>query len=247
MSQTQTQTQTGATADPGTALRTIAFVAYPGITVLDLVGPLQVCSALRDLSPGFRTVVVGERIEPMGTDTPLAVVPSHTFDEVPEPFALVVPGGLAPTLAALADEQLLERLRQAASGAHLVGSVCTGSLLLGAAGLLEGRRATTHWWYRDLLTRFGATPVAERWVEDGRYVTAAGVSAGIDMALHLVARVAGEEVAREIQLLIEYDPQPPFGPIDWAGTDTGRYRPLARQVLTGALAGHPELLARLAD
>ncbi|MCC9308843.1 DJ-1/PfpI family protein [Kitasatospora sp. RB6PN24] len=241
------QTLTGASAGPATPIRTIAFVAYPGITLLDLAGPLQVCSALQDLSPDFRTVVLGERIEPMGTDTPLTVRPSHTFDQVPEPFALVVPGGLAPTLTALADEHLLDRLRQAASRAHLVGSVCTGSLLLGAAGLLDGRRATTHWWYRDLLTRFGATPVAERWIEDGRYVTAAGVSAGIDMALQLVARVAGEEMAREIQLLIEYDPQPPFGPIDWAGTDTASYRPLARQVLAGALAGHPELLARLAD
>lgn len=131
------QSLTGATAGPATPIRTIAFVTYPGITLLDLAGPLQVCSALQDLSQDFRTVVLGERIEPMRTDTPLAVLPSHTFDEVPEPFALVVPGGLAPTLTALADGHLLDRLRQAASQAHLVGSVCTGSLLLGAAGLLR--------------------------------------------------------------------------------------------------------------
>ncbi|TWF82578.1 DJ-1/PfpI family protein [Kitasatospora viridis] len=228
-----------------TPLRTIAFAVYPGLTLLDLAGPLQVCSALEQLAPGFRTVVLGERVEPVDTDTPLAVVPSHTFDEVPEPFVLVVPGGLEPTLKALADERLLARLRKAADGAHLVGSVCTGSLLLGAAGLLEGRRATTHWWYRDLLTRFGATPVAQRWVEDGRYVTAAGVSAGIDMALQLVARVAGEELAREIQLLIEYDPEPPFGPIDWPAVDADHYRPRSQQALASALADHPELLARL--
>ncbi|WP_329569485.1 DJ-1/PfpI family protein [Kitasatospora sp. NBC_01266] len=227
--------------------RTIAFVAYPGITVLDLVGPLQVCSALSYLAPGFRTVVVGERIEPMATDTPLSVVPSHTFEEVPDPYAVLVPGGLVPTLAALADQRLLGRLRQLAEGAELVGSVCTGSLLLAAAGLLEGRRATTHWWYRDLLTRFGATPVAERWVADGRFITAAGVSAGIDMALQLVAQVAGEPLAREVQLIIEYDPQPPFGAIDWAGTDIASYAPIAQGALRQALVDHPELYARLTD
>ncbi|GAA2253537.1 MULTISPECIES: DJ-1/PfpI family protein [Kitasatospora] len=230
------------TAQPA---RTVAFVAYPGITVLDLVGPLQVCAALADTVPGIRTVVLGERIESMGTDTPLSVLPSHTFDEVPDPDVLVVPGGLVPTLAAMADETLLARLRRAASGASVVGSVCTGSLLLAAAGLLEGRKATTHWLFRDLLVPFGATPVADRWVEDGRYVTAAGVAAGIDMALHLAGRLAGEDAARQVQLLIEYDPQPPFGGIDWAATDTASYAPFGKQVLTEALAGHPELLARL--
>ncbi|MFI9271192.1 DJ-1/PfpI family protein [Kitasatospora sp. NPDC052896] len=224
---------------------TIAFVAYPGITMLDLVGPLQVCAALAELVPGYRTVVLGERIEPMGTDTPLAVVPSHTFDEVPDPDVLLVPGGLVPTLAAMADEELLGRLRRAAAGASVVGSVCTGSLLLAAAGLLEGCRATTHWLFRDLLVPFGVTPVAERWVEDGRYLTAAGVAAGIDMALHLVGRVAGADVARWVQLMIEYDPQPPFGGIDWAAVDPAEHAPFRQQALVRALGDHPELLARL--
>ncbi|MGK4585159.1 DJ-1/PfpI family protein [Kitasatospora sp. HPMI-4] len=233
------------TTGTGQPVRTIAFVAYPGFTMLDMGGPLQVCSALADTVPGFRTVVLGERIEPMGTDTPLSVVPSHTFDEVPDPDVLVVPGGLVPTIAAMADETLLARLRRAAAGASVVASVCTGSLLLAAAGLLEGRKAATHWLFRDMLVPFGATPVADRWVEDGRYVTAAGVSAGIDMALHLVGRLAGEDTARQVQLLIEYDPKPPFGAIDWAAADAARYEPFVKQALTEALAGHPELFARL--
>ena len=226
-------------------VQTIAFVLYPGITALDLVGPLQVCSALAQLDPRFRTVVLAERIEPMGTDTPLALMPSHTFDEVPAPHALIVPGGLLPTLAALADESLLARLRKTAERSQYVGSVCTGSLLLGAAGLLEGRRSTTHWMFRDLLPRFGATPVAERWVEDGPFLMAAGVSAGIDMALHLVARLAGEQLARTVQLMIEYDPQPPFGAIDWSPVEAGDYRGRAAEHLALALADHPELHARL--
>lgn len=225
--------------------KTFAFVLYPGITPLDLVGPLQVCSVLSQIDPSYEVAVVGRELAPLGTDTPLTLTPSHTFDEVTEPFALIVPGGTEPTLTALADEPLLSWIRQAARTAEVVSSVCTGSLLLGAAGLLEGRRATTHWGFRYLLPRFGATPVAERWVESGPVLTAAGVSAGIDMALHLVARLAGEQTARRVQLLIEYDPQPPLGGIDWAGTDPDSFQPLTRSMLHSALADHPELLARL--
>ncbi|AWN30399.1 DJ-1/PfpI family protein [Streptomyces sp. NEAU-S7GS2] len=228
-------------------VKTIAFVLYPGLTPLDIVGPLQVFAALADLVPGYRTVVVGERIEPMGSDTPLSLVPSHTFEEMADPYAVIVPGGLVPTLAAMADENLLRNLRETAARSQVVGSVCTGSLLLAAAGLLEGRQATTHWMYRDLLARFGATPVTRRWVEDGHFITAAGVSAGIDMALHLVGRLAGNEVARMVQLFIEYDPEPPFGPIDWTAADSGKYAPFARQLLQTALTDHPALLAHLSN
>ncbi|MEU1290103.1 DJ-1/PfpI family protein [Kitasatospora sp. NPDC005856] len=237
---------TGTSPDPSTdPVKTIAFVLYPGLTPLDIVGPLQVFAALADLVPGYRTVVVGERIEPMPSDTPLSLVPSHTFDGIPDPHALIVPGGLVPTLAAMADESLLRNLRETAARSRVVGSVCTGSLLLAAAGLLEGRQATTHWMYRDLLPRFGATPVTRRWVEDGHVITAAGVSAGIDMALHLVGRLAGHDVARTVQLFIEYDPEPPFGAIDWTAAGAGQYAPFARQLLDTALSDHPDLLARL--
>ncbi|MEA5365144.1 DJ-1/PfpI family protein [Amycolatopsis sp., V23-08] len=227
------------------AQKTIAFVLYPGLTPLDLVGPLQVLSALAQIDPGYRTVVVGANRDELATDTPLRVAPSHTFDEVPAPFAVLVPGGTVPTLRAMADETLLAWLRSAAATAELVTSVCTGSLVLGAAGLLEGKRATTHWMFRDVLTGLGATPVAKRWVADGKVITAAGVSAGIDLALHLVERLAGREVATTVQFVIEYDPEPPQGALDWDNPPYGDLKPLREYTLREGLADHPELLAKL--
>jgi transcriptional regulator GlxA family with amidase domain len=223
----------------------IAFVVYPGLTPLDLVGPLQVLSALAQLDPRHRTVVVGAAKDAVGTDTPLRIAPSHTFDEVPSPYAVLVPGGGVPTLRAMADEALLGWLRTAAAGAELVTSVCTGSLILGAAGLLDGKEATTHWMFRDLLKGVGATPVARRWVEDGNVLTAAGVSAGIDLALHLVERLAGRDVAKTVQFGIEYDPEPPQGPLDWADPPYGDLKPLREHTLREGLAEHPRLLEKL--
>ncbi|RBQ15962.1 DJ-1/PfpI family protein [Spongiactinospora rosea] len=195
--------------------KTIAFVLYPGCTILDIVGPLQVLSTLPAFRPEYRAVVVAERLEPFETDTPLQVRASHTFADVPAPDVVVVPGGGGPTLRALTDETLLAYLRGAAPEARPTASVCTGALILGAAGLLSGRRATTHWAMLDALPEFGATPVRERWVSDGPVLTAAGVAAGIDMALHLTQELAGEEVARSVQYFIEYDPEPPLGGLDW--------------------------------
>ncbi|MFG1647725.1 DJ-1/PfpI family protein [Amycolatopsis sp. NPDC049252] len=225
--------------------KTIAFVLYPGLTPLDLVGPLQVLSALAQIDPGYRTVVVGATKDELATDTPLRLAPSHTFDEVPSPFAVLVPGGTVPTLRAMADETLLAWLRSASATAELVTSVCTGSLVLGAAGLLEGKQATTHWMFRDVLTGLGATPVAKRWVEDGKVITAAGVSAGIDLALHLVERLAGREVATTVQFGIEYDPEPPQGALDWDNPPYGDLKPLREYTLREGLADHPELLEKL--
>lgn len=228
--------------------KTIAFPLYPGLTPLDLIGPLQVMSALAHLDPTYRTVVVGQDLAPVTTDTPALLAPSHTFDEITEVHTLIVPGGREPAFAALANEPLLAWIRKTAATAQVIGSVCTGSLLLGAAGLLEGRRAATHWLERDYLTKFGAIPVAERWVEDGPVITAAGVSAGIDAALHLVERLAGRQLARTIQLFIEYDPQPPQGPIDWNApevTALAAHLPDPATRLAPVLADHPELLHRL--
>jgi transcriptional regulator GlxA family with amidase domain len=225
--------------------KTIAFVLYPGLTLLDLAGPLQVISSLAGLGQGFEAVVVAERVEPLETDTPLTITASRTFAEVPEPYAVVVPGGAAPTLRALTDETLLGYLRQTAKTARWMTSVCTGALLLGAAGLLEGKRANTHWTFREGLRAFGATPVDERWVEDGQVITAAGVAAGIDMALHLVTRLAGDDVARAIQFAIEYDPEPPLGPLDWAAAPRGLMAPVVQTWLTEGLAGDPDLRERL--
>jgi transcriptional regulator GlxA family with amidase domain len=199
--------------------RTIAIILYPGLTALDMIGPLQVLTVLERFSPQFRIVVVGERIEPIDTDVPVRLVPDRTFAEVPHPFALVVPGGRVPTIRAMSDPVIREYVRTAAASAEIVASVCTGSLILAAVGLLEGRQATTNWFFSGVLERFGATYLRQRWAEDGKYIMSAGVSAGIDMGLYLVARLTDEATARRVQLAMDYDPRPPFGRIDWAHVD----------------------------
>jgi transcriptional regulator GlxA family with amidase domain len=164
---------------------------------------------------------------------------------VPEPDIIMVPGGGAPTLRQLANPVLLDYLRNADHTADMVTSVCTGSLLLAGAGLLQGRPATTHWAYQRFLERLGAKYVPQRWVEDGRYLTGAGVSAGIDTALRLAAILTSDDVARMIQLAIEYDPQPPHGGIDWAHVDRDSFAPRVEGFAHQALDDHPELLTRL--
>ncbi len=198
------------------AEKTVAFVLYPGLTPLDLVGPLQVFTSLHKLVPGYRPVVVAERIAPLASDIAVDLVADKTFAEVPHPDILVVPGGVEGTLRAMSDEALRRYVRTAAESAELVASVCTGALILASVGLLEGRPATTHWVARGVLRNLGSRYRRQRWVEDGKVITAAGVSAGIDLALHLVAKLTDRETARKVQLDIEYDPQPPFGGIDWA-------------------------------
>lgn len=194
------------------------MVVYPGLTTLDLVGTVSVLSGL-GLKTGFRTLTVGERREPVATDTPTKLVPESTFEEVSQPFGILIPGGGLSTITAMGDENLLGYVRSAAQGAQLVGSVGTGSLILAAAGLLEGRRATTHWAYRRILENLGATYVEKRWIEDGRFITSGGTSGGIDMGLHLVGEHQDEHRARQVQLWVEYDPQPPFGNIKRSGAD----------------------------
>ncbi len=197
--------------------KTIAFVLYPELTVFDLVGPLQVLTTLSAIAPEYRTVVVGERVEPMDTDIPgeMKVIPNNTFEEVPQPFAFVVPGGVTPTLRAMSNEAIRNYVRTAAETAEVVSSVCTGALILASVGLLEGRQATTHWAFYKVLEQFGATYVRKRWVEDGKFICSAGVSAGIDMALQLAARLTDEQTSWEVQYRLGYDPQPPFGGIDY--------------------------------
>ncbi|MGW7537378.1 DJ-1/PfpI family protein [Amycolatopsis sp. NPDC054798] len=225
--------------------KTFAFVVYPGLTVLDLVGPLQAITAYAAADPSVRVAVVGETLETTDTDTPLRIAPSHTFDQVPDPSWVLVPGGGAPTLRALGDEALIGYLRQAATSAELMTSVCTGSLLLGQAGLLEGREATTHWTFLDALRVFGAKPVRQRWADSGPVITAAGVSAGIDLALHLVERMSGADAARLVQFGIEYDPQPPLGPLDWSLVPREQMRPFVDFSIRNGLADQPELREKL--
>ena len=184
----------------------IAIVLYERFTALDAIGPYEVLSRL----PGARVVLVAEEAGPVSTDTgALTVMAQRGLRDVARPDIVLVPGGPGE-VGARADEPLLAWLRAAHETSMWTTSVCTGSLVLAAAGVLAGRRATSHWLALEELGRLGAVPVAERVVFDGKIVTAAGVSAGIDMALSLAARAAGHEVAQAIQLGIEYDPQPPF-------------------------------------
>ena len=184
----------------------IAIVVYDRFTALDAIGPYEVLSRL----PGARLSFVAERAGPVGTDNGmLSIVAEVALHDAGSPDVVLVPGGPGE-VAARAGGEVLEWLAEAAETSTWTTAVCTGSLILAAAGLLEGRRATTHWLALEELGRLGAEPVSERVVFDGNIVTAAGVSAGIDMALSLAERIAGREVAQAIQLGIEYEPEPPF-------------------------------------
>jgi transcriptional regulator GlxA family with amidase domain len=213
----------------------IAIFVYDQMTALDAVGPYEVLSRL----PGAETVVVGERRGPVRCDTRrLALVADAALDEVTTPDVLVVPGwsGCAPENLLCAGP-VQDWLREVDERTTWTTSVCTGAVVLAAAGLLTGRSATTHWLAVDWLDSLGAVPTGERVVRDGKYVTAAGVSAGIDMALTLVASIADDRAAKAIQLLIEYDPQPPFdcGSVDKAPGDiVAAMRAIRGFILSGA-------------
>lgn len=185
----------------------IAFLAYPGFTALDLVGPHYMLGSLM----GSTTLVVAKTREPIASDLHLAIVPTKTFDECPADLDVIcVPGGTTGTLAAMQDAATIAFLRERGARAKFVTSVCTGSLLLGAAGLLKGYKATSHWATRDLLPIFGAEPIDARVVTDRNRVTGAGVTAGLDFGLSIVARQRDADYARGLQLIAEYHPEPPF-------------------------------------
>ncbi|MFP3986746.1 DJ-1/PfpI family protein [Streptomyces sp. E11-3] len=182
----------------------IAIVLFDGFTALDAVGPFQTLSPL----PGAETVFVAEQAGPVKDDTGnLTFVAAKSFAEVTRPDIVIVPGGPdVPTH----NDVLLGWLRAVDATTTWTTSVCTGSLLLAAAGLLKGRQATTHWLALDAIKEFGVSPTGQRVVFDGKYVTGAGVSAGIDMGLTLAGKIAGDPFAQGVQLMIEYDPQPPY-------------------------------------
>ncbi|MEV8022785.1 DJ-1/PfpI family protein [Streptomyces sp. NPDC086554] len=182
----------------------IAILLYDNFTALDAIGPFQTLSAL----PDSEVVFVAEEAGPVLDDTrTLSFVATKELRDVTRPDIVVVPGGPAP---ALDNEAVLGWLRSVDSATTWTTSVCTGSLILAAAGLLNGRRATSHWLALEQIKQFGVEPTGQRVVFDGKYVTAAGVSAGIDMGLTLLGKIAGDECAQARQLLIEYDPQPPY-------------------------------------
>jgi cyclohexyl-isocyanide hydratase len=183
----------------------IGLVLMPHLTQLDLTGPYEVFARVADAD----VHLVWKTLEPVRADSGLRLLPSTTFAACPALDVVCVPGGPGVD-ALLEDDEVLDWLRRQAAGARYVVSVCTGSLALGAAGLLEGRRAGCHWASRELLVHFGARPADERVVSDGNVVTGGGVTAGIDVALRVVADLRGQAAAEAIQLAIEYDPQPPF-------------------------------------
>lgn len=185
--------------------RHIGMLIFPRLTQLDMTGPYEVLARL----PNTKIHLIARTLDPVTTDRGMQIVPTTTYAACPPLDIVMVPGG--PGQQDLMDDDVaLDFLRRQAASAKYVTSVCTGSLVLGAAGLLKGRRATCHWNALDHLRPLGAIPVSEKVVVDGNIVTGAGVTSGIDFALRLAAILEGEQVAREIQLGIEYDPEPPF-------------------------------------
>jgi cyclohexyl-isocyanide hydratase len=183
----------------------IGFVIFPNLTQLDFTGPLEVLARL----PGTTTHLAAKTLEPVASDSALKIMPTTTFADCPALDVVCIPGGFG-VFQAVEDEETTDFVRRQGAGAKYVTSVCTGAFVLGAAGLLQGKKATTHWAFHHLLPRVGAIPVKERVVRDGNTFTGGGVTAGIDFALTLMAEIAGPEIAQAVQLSMEYDPHPPF-------------------------------------
>jgi transcriptional regulator GlxA family with amidase domain len=229
--------------DPANEPRQIAILLYPGVTALDVAGPWEVLSRI----PGTEVRFVGREVGPVPTEGgALLLGVTHTVAETLSPDLVLVPGGTT-TPGQMVDDELLGWLRRVHATTTWTASVCTGALILGAAGILKGMPATTHWYKMAVLRILGATPQPdERVVQSGKVVTAAGVSAGIDLALWLAAEIAGRERAKAIQLVIEYDPRPPFdsGHMSKASKETQR---LAREMMDDRMpADQRRLVPRIA-
>lgn len=216
----------------------IAMLVYPRMTALDLIGPHTILSALGNV----KVHLVWKTRDLVTSDAGVAIQPTATFAECPDNLTvLFVPGGSQGTLALMNDAETLDFLAKKGKSAKYVTSVCTGSLVLGAAGLLRGYRATSHWATRDLLAGLGATPVKARVVEDRNRITGGGVTAGIDFALHLAALLRNEKMAKGLQLAFEYDPQPPFksgspgaAPLEVTQMEWAMYSPVRDAMRTAA-------------
>lgn len=198
----------------------IAFLLFPGLTQLDMTGPAQFLSRM----PGAKMDLVWKSTEPVMTDAGFAIQPTATFADVPRADIICIPGGVGVS-DVMNDDEAMAWVRAVGAEADWVTSVCTGSLILGAARLLQGYKATTHWAWHHHLARFGAEPVQARTVTDRNRVTGGGVTAGIDFALTLIALVCGEGVAKTLQLGFEYDPAPPF--------DSGAPDKVEEEILAG--------------
>ncbi|HYD08265.1 MAG TPA: DJ-1/PfpI family protein [Reyranella sp.] len=221
----------------------IGILIYPNLTQLDATGPAQVLARV----PGAKVHMIWKTLDPIATDAGFSIVPNTTFADCPKLDVICVPGG-SGQVALMTDPETLDFLRRQAATARYVTSVCTGSLVLGAAGLLKGYRSACHWAWRDMLSDFGAIPVAERVVRDRNRLSGGGVTAGIDFGLTLAAELAGEEIAKSIQLVLEYDPHPPFdsGSPEKAGPErVKRLRERMAQTLVIRRQANAEAAARL--
>ena len=218
----------------------IGLLVFPYVTQLDLTGPVQVFSSV----PGAELHLLWKRIEPVKSDSVLTLTPTTTFADCPQLDVVCVPGGFG-TDDLLNDEEVLNFLRRQAEGAKYVTSVCTGSLVLGAAGLLRGYRAATHWTAMDFLKEFGAIPTRTRVCIDRNRVTGGGVTAGIDFALTLVSHLVDPQTAQAIQLRLEYNPAPPF---DAGSPETAPAEIVARlkERIAPAQARRSEMIGRAA-
>jgi cyclohexyl-isocyanide hydratase len=218
----------------------IGLLVFPRVTQLDLTGPLQVFSSV----PGAKVHLIWKRIEPVPTDSVMVLTPTVSFADCPQLDVICVPGG-AGADDMVNDEEMLDFLRKQAAGAKYITSVCTGSLVLGAAGLLKGYRATTHWTAIDFLSAFGAIPTRTRVCIDRNRISGGGVTAGIDFALTLVSHLVDRQTAEAIQLRLEYNPAPPFnaGSPDAAPPEI---LTLVRERIAPAQARRSEMIKRAA-
>jgi cyclohexyl-isocyanide hydratase len=221
----------------------IGILIFPAVTQLDATGPAQVLSR----TPGATLHMVWKTLDPVKTDAGFSIVPTTTFKDCPQLDVICVPGG-AGQIDLMNDAETLAFVARQGASAKYVTSVCTGSLVLGAAGLLKGYKSACHWTSRDLLTAFGAIPVAERVVRDRNRLSGGGVTAGIDFGLTLLAELAGEEVAKTVQLGLEYDPQPPFqsGSPEKAGPErTAKVRAQVQQMFARRQKANAAAAAKL--
>ncbi len=221
----------------------IGLLLFPNLTQLDMTGPFEVFAR----TPGAEVHLLWKDLQPVRCDRGLRMLPSQTLAAAPQLDVICVPGGPGQ-IDLMLDDEVLDFLRRQAAGARWITSVCTGALVLGAAGLLKGYQATTHWASHDQLAMFGAEPVQARYVIDRNRATGGGVTAGIDFALKLVAEMLGEDVAKAIQLSIEYDPAPPFAAGSPAGAGEavlGRMRGAMAPMLQKRLTASQAAAARL--
>lgn len=217
----------------------IAMLVYPRMTALDLMGPQHMFASL----DGARVHLVAKTADPVTSDLGVTIVPTTTFADCPQDLTILfTPGGTDGTLAAMADAETRAFMADRGARAQYVTSVCTGSLILGAAGLLQGYKATSHWAARSALAEFGAIPVEARYVKDRNRITGAGVTAGLDFGLHILAELRGEAFAQGVQLMSEYDPQPPFQ----AGSPLSA-PPAVRDLVGGMVASFPATVRSLAE